>query len=83
MADQQDTILIDQARIERARLASALLYGRIPQRRTVNDNAKRLVASIIVAAAICAALVGVAFITPLLSERGVAPPSPSMRTEGP
>lgn len=72
MPDQRDTVLIEQARIERMRLGSALLYGRIDERRTVNDNIRRLIGSLIVAAVACAACVGVAFVVQLLADRADA-----------
>ncbi|GAA1923468.1 hypothetical protein GCM10009775_14800 [Microbacterium aoyamense] len=75
MPDHRDTVLIEQAKIERMRLGAALLYGRIAERRTVNDHMKRLVGSIIVAAIACAATVGVSFVTQLLSAQADSAPS--------
>jgi len=69
MPDQRDTVLIEQAKIQRMRLGSALVYGHIGERRTVNDHAKRLMGSIVVAAIACAACVGVSFVSQLLTER--------------
>jgi cation transporter-like permease len=75
MPDQRDTVLIEQAKIQRMRLGSALLYGHIGERRTVNDHAKRLMGSIIVAAVACAACVGVSFVSQLLSDQANAAPA--------
>lgn len=72
MPDQRDTVLIEQAKIQRMRLGSALLYGRIDERRTVNDHLRRAMASVIVAAIACAACVGVSFVGQLLSDRATA-----------
>ena len=69
MPDQRDTVLIEQAKIQRMRLGSALVYGHIGERRTVNDHGKRLIGSIVVAAIACAACVGVSFVSQLLTER--------------
>jgi hypothetical protein len=77
MPDQRDTVLIEQAKIQRMRLASALLHGHIDERRTVNDFARRLMVSIIVAAVACAVCVGVSFVLQLLSNQQSAQPAPS------
>ncbi|MDF2665228.1 MAG: putative rane protein [Microbacterium sp.] len=82
MPDQRDAVLIEQAKIQRMRLGSALLYGHIGERRTVNDHAKRLMGTIVIAAVACAACVGVSFVSQLLSERAqtsstVQSPSPA------
>lgn len=69
MPDQRDTVLIEQAKIQRMRLGAALVYGHIGERRTVNDHMKRLMGSIIMAAIACAACVGVSFVSQLLTER--------------
>lgn len=72
MPDQRDTVLVDQARIQRMRLGAALLYGRIDERRTVNDHMRRLVGSLILAAVACAACVGVSFVIQLLADQQAA-----------
>ena len=76
MPDQRDTVLIEQARIQRMRLGSALLYGRIDERRTVNDHSRRLVGSLILAAVACATCVGIAFVVQLLAGQQATAPSP-------
>jgi len=75
MPDQRDTVLIEQARIERNRLGAALLYGRIDERRTINDHMKRLMGSIIVAAVACAVCVGISFVSQLLAAQAANAPS--------
>lgn len=67
MPDQQDKTIIEAARTQRMRLGSALLYGRLDERRTVNDNIKRFIGSVIVAALACAVCVGVSFVSDLLA----------------
>lgn len=69
MADQRDTVIVEQARLQRMRLASALLSGRLDERRTVNDHSKRLVASVIVAAIACAVCVGISFVSSILAQQ--------------
>ncbi|MFJ4254560.1 hypothetical protein [Microbacterium sp. NPDC090003] len=66
MPDLRDRALIEEARTQRFRLGSALLHGRISDRRTVNDNVRRFIASLIVAALACAVCVGISFVTDLL-----------------
>ena len=75
MPDQRDTVLVEQAKIQRARLGAALLYGRIPERRTINDNMKRLMGSIVLAAVVCAGCVGVSFVTKVLADQAAATPA--------
>ncbi|WP_322410233.1 hypothetical protein [Microbacterium invictum] len=72
MPDQKDAVLIEQAKIQRMRLGSALLYGHIDERRTVNDHAKRLIGSIIVAAIACAVCAGISFVSQLLADQAAA-----------
>ncbi|GMM96134.1 MULTISPECIES: hypothetical protein [Microbacterium] len=67
MPDQRDVVLIEQAKIQRMRLGSALLHGALDERRTVNDNVRRFIASIVVTAIACAACVGVSYVSQLLS----------------
>lgn len=66
MADQRDRTLVEAAQIQRRRLASALLYGRIDERRTVADYTRRLVVSLVLAAVVAAGCVGTAFVSSLL-----------------
>ncbi len=77
MPDQRDTVLIEQAKIQRMRLGSALLHGHIDERRTVNDHMRRLVASLIIAAVACAVCVGVSFVMQLLSDQAQSAPAPT------
>jgi len=69
MPDHRDRTLIEEARTQRMRLGSALLHGRIDERRTVNDNVGRFVGSLIVAALACAVCVGISFVTDLLERQ--------------
>ncbi|MFE7845757.1 hypothetical protein ACFUTX_11275 [Microbacterium sp. NPDC057407] len=79
MPDQRDAVLVDQAKLQRMRLGAALLYGRIDERRVVNDHLRRLIGSLIVAAVACAVCVGVSFVVQLLSgqQQAATVPTPS------
>lgn len=60
-------VLIETTRTHRKRLSSALAHGELEERQTPNTNAKRVLGSIVVAAVICAVLVGTAFVLNLLA----------------
>ena len=77
MPDQRDTVLIEQASIQRMRLGSALLHGHIDERRTVNDHSRRLMASLILAAVACATCVGISFVVQLLGDQQTPQPAPT------
>lgn len=64
-----DTILLETVRTRRLRLQSALLHGGPAQRRAVNDNVRRVVGSLVVAAVLCAGCVGFALVTSLIPAR--------------
>jgi hypothetical protein len=48
---------------------AAFLFGDLDERRVVNDNTKRLIGSIVLAAVICAGCVGFAFVSNILAEQ--------------
>lgn len=73
MAEQRDVILIERARLRRQRLGAALLYGPAEERRTVNDNVRRLIGSISVAAVAAAACVGVGFVLSVIGAQTATP----------
>lgn len=77
MPDHRDVVLVEQAKIQRARLTSALLHGRVDERRTVNDNMRRLVASIILTAVVSAGCVGVSFVSTVLADQAAARQTPT------
>ncbi|MGU3408608.1 hypothetical protein ACLBWP_00740 [Microbacterium sp. M1A1_1b] len=62
MPDNNDTILLESVRTHRVRLRGAFLIGELAERRTVNDNVRRLVGSVVLAAVVCAGCVGTAFV---------------------
>lgn len=71
MPTDPDVILLETIRTHRSRLRSAFIFGELTERRVVDDNSKRFIASVVVAAVICAGCVGVSFVGHLLG--GAAP----------
>lgn len=69
MANDPDLILLETVKTHRDRMRSALVHGRIEERRTVNDNIRRFLASVIVAALICGICVGISFVASVLTEQ--------------
>jgi hypothetical protein len=67
MPNNRDTILLETVKTHRARLLSAFLYGELAERRLGQDNLKRLLGSIVLAAVICTGCVGFALITSLIA----------------
>ncbi|HLL62748.1 MAG TPA: hypothetical protein VK401_06855 [Propionibacteriaceae bacterium] len=72
MASNRDTILLETVRTHRARLLSAFLYGQLAERRLANDNLKRLIGSIVLAAVVCTGCVGFSLITSILARQAAA-----------
>lgn len=72
MANNRDTILLETVKTHRARLLAAFLYGELSERRVVNDNVKRLLGSIVLAAVVCTGCVGFALVTSLLANQAAA-----------
>jgi hypothetical protein len=67
MPTNRDTILLETVRTHRARLLSAFLYGELAERRLGQDNLKRLLGSLVLAAVICTGCVGFALVTSLIA----------------
>jgi hypothetical protein len=67
MSANRDTILLETVKTHRARLLSAFLYGELAERRLGQDNLKRLLGSIVLAAVICTGCVGFALVTSLIA----------------
>jgi hypothetical protein len=72
MAGNRDTILLETVRTHRARLLSAFLYGELSERRLANDNLKRLIGSIVLAAVVCTGCVGFSLITSIMARQAAA-----------
>ncbi|MCL2455459.1 MAG: hypothetical protein FWD18_09230 [Micrococcales bacterium] len=64
-----DQTLIESTSVRRARLASALVHGPLDRRRKVNQNVRRLVASVVVAAVAGVGCVGWSLVASLLADR--------------
>lgn len=64
-----DRTLIEATRTHRARMVSALTFGAAGRSRAVNDNVKRVVGSVVLAAVACVGCLGFAFVVNLLDGR--------------
>jgi hypothetical protein len=69
MPTNRDTILLETVRTHRARLLSAFLYGELAERRLGQDNLKRLLGSVVLAAVICTGCVGFSLVTSLIASQ--------------
>jgi hypothetical protein len=67
VAGNRDTILLETVRTHRARLLSAFLHGELDERRVVNDNVRRFVVSMVLAAIAAAGCVGAGFVMDFLA----------------
>ncbi|TFC95937.1 MULTISPECIES: hypothetical protein [Cryobacterium] len=72
MANNRDLILLESVKTHRSRLRAAFLFGELDERRTASDNLKRAIGSVVLGAVICAACVGVSFVTKTMSDQAVA-----------
>jgi cation transporter-like permease len=64
-----DSLLLESVSTHRARLASAFVFGGLRDRRVVNDNVRRLMGSIVLAAVVCGVCVAVSFIGSILAQQ--------------
>ena len=69
MSTNRDTILLETVKTHRARLLSAFLYGELAERRLGQDNLKRLLGSVVLAAVICTGCVGFSIVTSLTASQ--------------
>jgi len=72
MASNRDTVLLETVRTHRARLAAAFLFGELADRRVANDNIRRFVVGIVLAAVACAGCVGTAFLLDFFDQQAAA-----------
>jgi hypothetical protein len=72
VANNRDTVLLETVKTHRARLLSAFLYGELAERRLGQDNIKRLLGSIVLAAVVCTGCVGFSLVTSLLASQAAA-----------
>jgi hypothetical protein len=69
MPTNRDAILLETVKTHRARLLSAFLYGELAERRLGQDNLKRLLGSVVLAAVICTGCVGFSLVTSLIASQ--------------
>ncbi|HEX8488478.1 MAG TPA: hypothetical protein VF642_08050 [Propionibacteriaceae bacterium] len=68
----RDTVLLETVKTHRARLLAAFLFGQLAERRVVNDNLKRLIGGVVLAAVACAGCVGFSFVASLRAGQAAA-----------
>jgi hypothetical protein len=76
MPTNRDTILLETVKTHRARLLSAFLYGELAERRLGQDNLKRLLGSVVLAAVICTGCVGFSLVTSLIASQAARQAQP-------
>ena len=72
MSTDYDVVLLETVKTHRARLRAAFLFGELSERRVVNDNLRRFIGGVILAAVACAICVGTSFVLDLLAQRAAA-----------
>jgi hypothetical protein len=80
MANNRDAVLLETVRTHRARLLAAFLFGELAERRVVNENIKRLLGSVVLAAVACAGCVGFALVTSLIASQAAQKASQARQT---
>jgi len=65
----RDLVLLETVKTHRARLVSAFLSGELADRRVINDNVRRLIGGIVLAAVVCAGCVGFSFVSAQLGKQ--------------
>lgn len=68
----RDLVLLETVKTHRARLTSAFIFGALDERRLTNDNVRRLIGSIVLAAVACAGCVGFSFVSGILGQQAAA-----------
>lgn len=69
MPQNSDSLLLESVATHRARLRSAFLLGWLVDRRQVNDNVRRFVGSVVLAAVACVGCVGYSFVVDALARQ--------------
>ncbi|WP_051973575.1 hypothetical protein [Cryobacterium sp. MLB-32] len=72
MSSDHDVVLLETVKTHRSRLRAAFLFGELSERRVANDNMRRVIGSVVLAAVLCAGCVGVSFVVDLLQQRAAA-----------
>lgn len=65
----RDLVLLETVKTHRTRLVSAFLSGELGERRVINDNVRRLIGGIVLAAVFCAGCVGFSFVSAQLGKQ--------------
>ncbi|MGY4645331.1 hypothetical protein [Cellulomonas sp. URHB0016] len=65
----RDQVLLESTATHRERVAAALLFGALDERRKAPTNLKRFVVSVVLAAVACVGCVGFSFVVGLLDDR--------------
>ena len=69
MATDKDKLLVEATKTHRARLNAAYVFGNFDERRKVQTNRGRFIASFVIAAIACVGCFGTAFVINLLTEQ--------------
>jgi len=64
-----DSILLESVSTHRRRLRQAFVLGRLADRRLVNDNVKRFIGSVVLAAVVGVGCLGYSFVTNALAQQ--------------
>lgn len=67
----RDLVLLETVKTHRARLVSAFLSGELAERRLINDNVRRLIGGIVLAAVFSAGCVGFSFVAAQLGRQAL------------
>lgn len=77
-----DAILLESVKTHRARLRGAFLIGELAERRDVNDNVRRMIGSMVLAAVICAGCVGTSFVLNAINSQAATTSGTTSPTTG-
>lgn len=69
MPRNSDSILLESVATHRRRLRQAFVLGRLADRRLVNDNVKRFIGSVVLAAVVGVGCLGYSFVTDALAQQ--------------
>ena len=83
MSSDHDVVLLETVKTHRSRLRAAFLFGELSERRVANDNVRRVIGSMVLAAVLCAGCVGVSFVVDLLQQRAAAAQTQIVQTPTP
>ncbi|KGJ77495.1 hypothetical protein GY21_07640 [Cryobacterium roopkundense] len=83
MSSDHDVVLLETVKTHRSRLRAAFLFGELSERRVANDNVRRVIGSMVLAAVLCASCIGVSFVVDLLQQRAAAAQTQIVQTPTP